>query len=54
MYSEHMTPWSVLRDGGRLIWRFVKGHPAAFGLAVFGAAVFAGAIIACSYLYGGR
>jgi ABC-type multidrug transport system fused ATPase/permease subunit len=52
MYSEHMTPWSVLRDGGRLIWRFVKGHPAAFGLAVFGAAVFAGAIIASAWAIG--
>jgi ABC-type multidrug transport system fused ATPase/permease subunit len=42
----------VLRDGSRLIWRFVKGHPAAFALAVFGAAIFAGAIIASARVIG--
>ncbi|HEY4606366.1 MAG TPA: ABC transporter ATP-binding protein, partial [Acidimicrobiia bacterium] len=47
-----MTPWSVLRDGVRLIWRFVKDHPASFGLAVSGAAVFAGAIIASAWVIG--
>jgi ABC-type multidrug transport system fused ATPase/permease subunit len=47
-----MTPWSVLRDGSRLIWRFVKGHPASFWLAVAGAAVFAGAIIASAWVIG--
>jgi ATP-binding cassette, subfamily B, bacterial len=47
-----MTPWSVLRDGGRLIWRFVRRHPAAFGLAVFGAAIYAGAIIASAIVIG--
>lgn len=52
MFSEQMTPWSVLRDGIRLIWRFVKTHPAAFGLAVSGAAVFAGAIIASAWVIG--
>jgi ABC-type multidrug transport system fused ATPase/permease subunit len=52
MYSEQMTPWSVLRDGIRLIVRFVKGHPAAFWLAVSGAAVFAGAIIASAWVIG--
>ena len=52
MYSTQMTPWSVLRDGSRLIWRFVKGHPVAFALAVFGAAVFAGAIIASAWVVG--
>ena len=52
MSSETITPGSVLRDGIRLIWRFVKGHPAAFGLAVFGAAVFAGAIIASAWVIG--
>jgi ATP-binding cassette subfamily B protein len=52
MFSEQMTPWSVLRDGTRLIWRFVKGHPKAFSLAVFGAAVFAGAIIASAWAIG--
>ncbi len=52
MYSEQMTPWSVLRDGIRLIVRFVKAHPAPFWLAVSGAAVFAGAIIASAWVIG--
>lgn len=52
MYSEQMTPWLVLRDGIRLIGRFVRGHPAAFGLGVFGAAVFAGSIIASAWVVG--
>lgn len=52
MFSEQMTPWSVLRDGIRLIWRFVKAHPAPFWLAVSGAAVFAGAIIASAWVIG--
>ncbi len=52
MPSQKNTPWLVLRDGVSLIWRFVKGHPAAFGLAVFGAAVFAGAIIASAWVIG--
>jgi ABC-type multidrug transport system fused ATPase/permease subunit len=52
MSSDKITPWSLLRDGVRLIWRFVKGHPAAFGLAVFGAAIFAGAIIASAWVIG--
>jgi ABC-type multidrug transport system fused ATPase/permease subunit len=52
MPSERNTPWLVLRDGVSLIWRFVKGHPAAFALAVFGAAVFAGAIIASAWVIG--
>jgi ATP-binding cassette subfamily B protein len=52
MSSDKITPWSLLRDGLRLIWRFVKRHPAAFGLAVFGAALFAGAIIASALVIG--
>lgn len=52
MYSQQMTPWSVLRDGLRLIWRFVKRHPAAFSLAVTGAAFFAGALIASAWVIG--
>jgi ABC-type multidrug transport system fused ATPase/permease subunit len=52
MYSEEMTPWSVLRDGIRLIVRFVRAHPAPFWLAVSGAAVFAGAIIASAWVIG--
>ncbi len=47
-----MTPWTVVRDGGRLIWRFVKMHPVAFSIAVFGAAMFAGAIIASALVIG--
>ena len=41
-----------MRDGSRLIWRFVKMHPAAFTIAVFGAAIFAGSIIAASLVIG--
>ncbi len=52
MFSQQMTPWSVLRDGIRLIWRFVRAHPAPFWLAVSGAAVFAGAIIASAWVIG--
>ncbi len=47
-----MTPWSVLRDGTRLIKRFVGMHPGAFSLAVLGAALYAGAIIASSWVIG--
>ena len=46
------SPWSVLRDGVRLIARFVKTHPWAFGLAVFGAALYAAAIVASSQIVG--
>lgn len=42
----------VLRDGSRLIWRFVKLHPVSFGLAVLGAAIYAGSIIAASLVIG--
>jgi ABC-type multidrug transport system fused ATPase/permease subunit len=52
MFSQQMTPWLVLRDGIRLIWRFVKAHPAPFWLAVSGAALFAGAIIASAWVIG--
>ncbi len=52
MYSDQMTPFSVLRDGLRLITRFVRRHPAAFWLAVSGAALFAGSIIASAWAIG--
>ncbi|MCZ6630353.1 MAG: ABC transporter ATP-binding protein, partial [Actinobacteria bacterium] len=52
MSERVMTPWTVVRDGGRLIWRFVKMHPVAFSIAVFGAAMFAGAIIASALVIG--
>jgi len=52
MSERNLTPWTVLRDGSRLIWRFIKMHPAAFAVAVFGAAMFAGAIIAAALIIG--
>jgi ABC-type multidrug transport system fused ATPase/permease subunit len=50
--SPKMTPWSVVRDGARLIGRFVRSHPASFALAVTGAGVFAGAIVLSSVVVG--
>ena len=47
-----MTPWTVVRDGSRLIGRFIRMHPAAFGVAVLGAALFAGAIIVSALVIG--
>ncbi len=52
MTESGLTPWTLVRDGGRLIWRFVKGHPGSFALGVIGAALFAGAIIASSLVIG--
>ena len=52
MSEQTMTPWTVVRDGSRLIGRFVRMHPAAFAIAVFGAALFAAAIIASSLVIG--
>ena len=52
MSEPALTPWTVVRDGIRLISRFVRGHPAAFSLAVLGAAVYAGAIITSSWVIG--
>lgn len=52
MSEKSITPWSVLRDGTQLIWRFVKAHPRAFSIAVSGSAAFAGAIIASSIVVG--
>jgi len=52
MSEKPLSPWTVLRDGSRLIWRFVKMHPGAFVIAVLGAALFAGAIIASSLVIG--
>ena len=46
------SPWLVVRDGARLIARFVRMHPGAFALAVLGASVYAGAIIASSFAIG--
>lgn len=52
MQSPELTPWSVLRDGVRLIKRFVQRHPVSFAIAVAGAATYAGAIIASSAVIG--
>lgn len=42
----------MVRDGSRLVWRFVKRHPLAFTIGVLGAAMFAGAIIAAALAIG--
>ncbi|MGH8874542.1 MAG: ABC transporter ATP-binding protein [Acidimicrobiia bacterium] len=47
-----LSPLAVLRGGLRLIARFVRVHPAAFGLAVTGAGLFAGAIVASAAVIG--
>jgi ABC-type multidrug transport system fused ATPase/permease subunit len=52
MSQPVLTPWAVVRDGVKLIGRFVKMHPGAFALAVTGAAVYAGAIILASWVIG--
>ncbi|HEY5889894.1 MAG TPA: ABC transporter ATP-binding protein [Acidimicrobiia bacterium] len=52
MQQPELTPTSVLRDGGRLIWRFVRRHPISFSVAVFGAAIYASAIIVASLVIG--
>ena len=41
-----------MRDGVKLIGRFVKMHPMAFALAVLGAAFYAGAIVGASWAIG--
>jgi ATP-binding cassette, subfamily B, bacterial len=52
MSESALTPWAVVRDGVRLIGRFVKMHPAAFAIAVAGSSLYAGAIIAASWVIG--
>ena len=52
MSERALTPWTVVRDGSSLIWRFVKMHPVAFVIGALGAAMFAGAIIASSLVVG--
>jgi ATP-binding cassette, subfamily B, bacterial len=47
-----MTMKGVVRDGRRLVARFVRGHPFAFSLAVFGAALFAASIVAAAIVIG--
>lgn len=52
MTESALTPWAVVRDGSRLIWRFIRAHPVSFALGVVGAAMFAGAIITSSVVVG--
>ncbi|HEU4895274.1 MAG TPA: hypothetical protein VFT85_05515, partial [Acidimicrobiia bacterium] len=52
MPDRAMTPTAVLRDGVKLIGRFVKMHPMAFALAVLGAAAYAGALLLASWVIG--
>lgn len=52
MSEPALTPWAVLRDGVKLIRRFIKMHPAAFAIAVAGSSLYAGAIIAASWVIG--
>lgn len=52
MSEPVLTPLAVLRDGVKLIGRFVKMHPMAFAIAVLGAAFYAGAIIVSSWVIG--
>ncbi len=47
-----ISAFAVLRDGFRIVGRFIKAHPWSFGLAVTGAAMFAAAIIASSAVIG--
>ena len=52
MPEPALTPTDVLRDGARLIWRFVRMHPLAFVIAVLGSATYAAAIIVSSWVIG--
>jgi ATP-binding cassette, subfamily B, bacterial len=50
--KREMTMTGVVRDGRRLVARFVRGHPVAFFLAVGGAALFAASIVASAIVIG--
>lgn len=52
MSDPVLTPWAVVRDGVKLIGRFIKMHPAAFAIAVAGSSLYAGAIILASLVIG--
>ncbi len=52
MTEPVLTPTNVLRDGARLIGRFIRMHPMAFTIAVLGSATYAGAIIVSSVVIG--
>jgi ABC-type multidrug transport system fused ATPase/permease subunit len=47
-----LTARAVLRDGFRIVARFVRGRPGSFSVAVGGATLFAAAIIAASVVVG--
>ena len=47
-----LTMTAVLRDGFKLIGRFIRARPWSFGLAVTGALLFAGAIVAAAVVIG--
>lgn len=52
MSFSQLTPGAVIRDGFGLIWRFVRGHPWSFAIALVGSFLFAGAIIASAKVIG--
>lgn len=52
MSEPALTPWAVVRDGAKLVGRFIKMHPAAFAIAVAGSSLYAGAIILASWVIG--
>ncbi|MFZ0014264.1 MAG: ABC transporter ATP-binding protein [Acidimicrobiia bacterium] len=52
MPEPTLTPLAVLRDGLKLIGRFIRMHPMAFALAALGAAAYAAAIIVASWVVG--
>jgi len=52
MSESALTPWAVVRDGVKLVGRFIKMHPAAFAIAVAGSSLYAGAIILASWVIG--
>ncbi|HJS71424.1 MAG TPA: ABC transporter ATP-binding protein [Acidimicrobiia bacterium] len=52
MSESNLTPWAVLRDGAKLIGRFVRMHPLAFAIAVAGSSLYAGSILLASWVIG--
>jgi ATP-binding cassette, subfamily B, bacterial len=50
--ARDLTLRSVIRDGRRLVARFIRGHPVAFFVAVGGAAMFAASIVAAAIVIG--
>lgn len=50
--AQQLTPWSVLRDGAGLIWRFVRARRGSFALGATGGAIYAGSVIVASRVVG--